>query len=279
MVAVCQSTPSDVDGAKDTNRAAWTCAGNGSSYTLPMGWYTSLNSPPRAADVCSGVTCRATSWECHQPSSYFSSSSLTQPSDVVGTKNCCVVNPSSESWTASGQTTLTSKPAASSVCSGITYTGRNNCDSLGTVMGTRAASHRWSINVGDDPDQTARPVATEYCPEVTWTDSAVCATAYAPIVGTKNCPPEEDYQWSLGVQNGAPVVLDCPNDPAFPSLTEESRTLLGTFGLGACYSPGEVNNYQSVTPWLCTEVQENMDLEDRQGKALLWMTQTSVPVQ
>ena len=84
--AVCQSAPSDVVGTKQTNRAAWSCSGGGSTYTLPMGWYTSLNSSPRAADVCRGITCEATSWECHQPSSYFSHSSLTQPADVVGTK-------------------------------------------------------------------------------------------------------------------------------------------------------------------------------------------------
>ena len=92
VVAVCRSTPSAVNGAKNTNRAAWTCAGNGSSYNLAMGWYTSLNSSPRAADVCRGVTCTASSWECHQPSSYFSSSSLSKPANVVGTKTsspCC----------------------------------------------------------------------------------------------------------------------------------------------------------------------------------------------
>ena len=107
--------------------------------------------------------------------------------DIVGTKTsgeCCVVNSASVSWAASGQPTLDTKPAASSVCVGTTYTGSNNCGSLGTVAGTKAARHLWSSS-GGHPNQTTRPVAANYCTDVIWTDTPTCATKSADIRGTK----------------------------------------------------------------------------------------------
>ena len=287
VVAVCQSTPSAVNGAKDTNRAAWACAGNGSSYTLPMGWYFLGTNHPDARYICRGITCKATSWECHQPSSYFSHADLTQPADVVGTKTTgvcepsCVVDSSSEEWTASGQTTLTSKPAASAVCSGVTYTGENNCDSLGTVAGSKAASHLWSSS-GTHGDRTTTPVAANYCPAVTWTDSPTCTTKSADIVGTKtgvDCggDPIDDYRWSFGVQWGPALVFNCPDAETDVHIFN----LLGTEALGACYSPGDVNNYQILDlAWNCpANTPENLGPYDVPGEAVVWMTQTCVPVQ
>ena len=58
--------------------------------------------------------------------------------------------------------------------------------------------------------------------------------------------------------------------------------LLGTPGLGACYTPGAVNNYQWVIPWMqCSRFTEDgFELPVApMGEAMVWIAQTCVPVQ
>lgn len=154
--------------------------------------------------------------------------------------------------------------------------------STSAVVGTKAASHPWSISDGSKPAQTTTTVAADHCPSVTWTDTPTCTAKTADIVGTKVCPPPGNHRWSLRFRTtGAPVEIECPDRGLMESPLYQSQ-LLGTQGLGACYTPGAVNNYQWVIPWMqCSRFTEDgFELPVAPlGKAMVWMAQTCVPVQ
>ena len=163
-----------------------------------------------------------------------------------------------------------------------TYLSGGATSETRNIAGTKAASHRWTISDGSKPAQTTTPVAADYCPEITWTDSSPCS-ASADIVGTKTtgiCDPGGDHQWSLGVQIGAPSRIACPAEGWMESIVFNSQ-LLGTPGLGACYVAGEVNNYEWVIPWTQCSRDTDGGLEliiAPMGEAVVWMAQTCVPV-
>ena len=239
VVAACQSTPNAVVGAKDTNRAAWTCTGNGSSDTLPMAWYTSLNSPPRAADVCKGVTCAASSWECQQPSSYFSSSSLTKPRDVVGTKTTPPCSTCSLSFTDPGEVCVGSTKRETKTCASGTYLSGGTTSETRNIVGTKTTGScaTCSLSFTDPGEICVRTTETETktCPPGTFLSGGATSETRS-IAGTK----AERHRWSspgLSDLTTTPVAANyCPTVlwTDTPTCTTKSSDIRGTKTTGTC---------------------------------------------